>query len=41
MLQLLGSFFSVVNRAINGLCGEVRLASATLLFDYVRSGHRT
>lgn len=34
-------FFSVVNRAINGLCGEVRLASATLLFDSVRSGHRT
>lgn len=37
----LEGFFSVVNRAMNGLCGEVRLASATLLFDSVRSGHRT
>ena len=42
MLQLLGRFFfSVVYRAMNGLCGEVHLASATLLFDSVRSGRRT
>lgn len=38
MLQLLERFFlSVVYRPMNGLCGEVRLASATLLFD----SHRT
>lgn len=36
-----GFFFSVVYRAMNGLCGEVHLASATLLFDSVRSGRRT
>lgn len=34
-------FFSVVYRAMNGLCGEVRLALATLLFDSVRSGRLT
>lgn len=34
-------FFSVVYRAMNGLCGEVRLASATLLFDSVQSGRLT
>ena len=37
----LEGFFSVVYRAMNGLCGEVRLALATLLFDSVRSGRLT